>query len=194
MTRFSSVSFFYRKKIAARKLIERYYFQLTDGCGNQSCKNENCASCQKAPKLDPDEAAARAIQLFKSKAKLCVPPCPDVDSTSEENYRMDMPNGTSEMPTRNIAATESYQNCSKDSSEQKNVLDVDSFKMDTDACESSQSSRKMLLSPTENASCKNLSNSCMPMDTSKETSSQGMLHFDKGMLFLDIKLKKKYLS
>lgn len=86
-----------------------------------------------------------------------------------------MPNGTSEI-ARSKARSEKFQNCSKDSSEQKNVLDVDSCKMDTDACESSQSSKKTLslLSPTENASCKSFSNSCVPMDTSKDTSSQGM--------------------
>lgn len=153
-------------------MIERYYFQLTDGCGNQSCKNENCASCQKAPKLDPDEAAARAIQLFKSKAKLCVPPCPEIDH-SDDNYRMDMPNGTSDIASSNMAQTENFQNSSKDiSPEQKSIHDGESCKMDTDVSESSQLSKKTLsvLSPTENSSSKNLSsNSCVPMDTSKES-------------------------
>lgn len=176
-----------RKRTAARKLIERYYFQLTDGCGNQSCKNENCASCQKAPKLDPDEAAARAIQLFKSKAKLCVPPCPGIDH-SDENYRMDIPNGTSEINS-NVAQTENLQNCSKDSSsEQRNVLDTDSdsCKMDTETSETSQLNTKTVsnLSLTENSGCKTLSssNSCVPMDTSKETSSQGVLFLDENTL------------
>lgn len=32
------------KRTAARKLIERYFYQLTDGCGNPTCENEHCAS------------------------------------------------------------------------------------------------------------------------------------------------------
>lgn len=32
------------KRAAARKLIERYFYQLIDGCGNPNCDNEFCAS------------------------------------------------------------------------------------------------------------------------------------------------------
>lgn len=32
------------KRAAARRLIERYFYQLTDGCGNPACDNEHCAS------------------------------------------------------------------------------------------------------------------------------------------------------
>lgn len=35
------------KRAAARKLIERYFYQLTDGCGNATCENEHCASSGK---------------------------------------------------------------------------------------------------------------------------------------------------
>lgn len=34
-------------KRAAAQLIEKYYFQLTDGCGNSHCDNPNCASSGK---------------------------------------------------------------------------------------------------------------------------------------------------
>lgn len=34
-------------KRAAAQLIEKYYFQLTDGCGNPNCDNPNCASSGK---------------------------------------------------------------------------------------------------------------------------------------------------
>ena len=34
-------------KRAAAQLIERYYFQITDGCGNVACTNQNCASSSK---------------------------------------------------------------------------------------------------------------------------------------------------
>ncbi|XP_044263019.1 ubiquitin-protein ligase E3A [Tribolium madens] len=59
------------KRAAARKLIERYFYQLTDGCGNPACKNKYCASSGQLKPLTPDEAAAQAIQLFSQEAILC---------------------------------------------------------------------------------------------------------------------------
>lgn len=38
------------KRVAAQ-LIEKYYFQLTDGCGNPNCNNPNCASSGKASSI-----------------------------------------------------------------------------------------------------------------------------------------------
>lgn len=35
------------KRAAAKKLIERYFYQLTDGCGNLQCDNLYCASSGK---------------------------------------------------------------------------------------------------------------------------------------------------
>lgn len=32
------------KRTAVKKLIERYFYQLTDGCGNPNCDNKFCAS------------------------------------------------------------------------------------------------------------------------------------------------------
>lgn len=34
-------------KRAAAQLIEKYYFQLTNGCGNPHCDNPNCVSSGK---------------------------------------------------------------------------------------------------------------------------------------------------
>ncbi|XP_063907142.1 ubiquitin-protein ligase E3A isoform X4 [Zophobas morio] len=59
------------KRAAARKLIERYFYQLTDGCGNPACNNKYCASSGQLKPLTPDEAAAQAIQLFSQEASLC---------------------------------------------------------------------------------------------------------------------------
>ncbi|KAG1673143.1 Ubiquitin-protein ligase E3A [Nymphon striatum] len=50
------------KRAAAKKLIEKYYYQLTDGCGNSECDNANCASSGKLSKMSPDNAAAQALQ------------------------------------------------------------------------------------------------------------------------------------
>ncbi|XP_049820248.1 ubiquitin-protein ligase E3A isoform X2 [Aethina tumida] len=59
------------KRAAAKKLIERYFYQLTDGCGNPGCDNKYCASSGQMETLTPDQAAAQAINLFSQDARLC---------------------------------------------------------------------------------------------------------------------------
>nr|XP_046247719.1 ubiquitin-protein ligase E3A isoform X2 [Scatophagus argus] len=58
-------------RAAAKHLIERYFRQLTEGCGNGDCTNEFCASCCAFQPLDNNSAAAKALELFKINAKLC---------------------------------------------------------------------------------------------------------------------------
>lgn len=59
------------KRTNAKKLIERYFYQLSDGCGNPDCVNRYCASSGAVRNLTPNQAAARAIQLFSEDAQLC---------------------------------------------------------------------------------------------------------------------------
>ncbi|CAG9791844.1 unnamed protein product [Diatraea saccharalis] len=59
------------KRAAAKQLIERYFYQLLDGCGNPNCDNQFCASSGEARNLTPNEAAAEAIKLFYREARLC---------------------------------------------------------------------------------------------------------------------------
>lgn len=59
------------KRAIAKKLIERYFYQLSDGCGNPKCGNKNCASSGGVETLSPNQAAARAIQLYTQEAELC---------------------------------------------------------------------------------------------------------------------------
>lgn len=56
---------------AAKQLIERYFRQLTDGCGNGNCTNQYCASSNNFEPLDQNAAAVKALELFKNNAKLC---------------------------------------------------------------------------------------------------------------------------
>lgn len=35
------------KRASAKRLIERYFYMLTDGCGNPNCDNEHCVSSGK---------------------------------------------------------------------------------------------------------------------------------------------------
>uniref|UniRef100_A0AAX7T930 Ubiquitin-protein ligase E3A n=1 Tax=Astatotilapia calliptera TaxID=8154 RepID=A0AAX7T930_ASTCA len=61
------------KRAAAKHLIERYYHQLTEGCGNESCSNSWCASSVGFSRMDNNEAAVKALELYKVNAKLCDP-------------------------------------------------------------------------------------------------------------------------
>jgi len=61
------------KRAAAKHLIERYYHQLTEGCGNEACTNECCASCPSFLRMDNNAAAIKALELYKVNAKLCDP-------------------------------------------------------------------------------------------------------------------------
>ena len=66
-------------------LIKLYFNQITKGCGQQDCENEQCASSKrfKYDQISNDEAAAKAVHLFKNHSKLCVP--------NEENHRVVKP-------------------------------------------------------------------------------------------------------
>ncbi|KAF4531751.1 hypothetical protein B566_EDAN014491 [Ephemera danica] len=75
------------KRAAAKKLIERYFYQLTDGCGDPKCDNEHCASSGKVKNLSPNQAAALAIQLFSQEARLCDAQRSKVARTTQEESR-----------------------------------------------------------------------------------------------------------
>ncbi|XP_076583066.1 ubiquitin-protein ligase E3A isoform X1 [Chaetodon auriga] len=83
-------------RAAAKHLIERYFRQLTEGCGNGDCTNEFCASCSDFQPLDNNSAAAKALELFKINAKLCSShpskresDAPHSDSSANENAYLD---------------------------------------------------------------------------------------------------------
>ncbi|XP_075950382.1 ubiquitin-protein ligase E3A-like [Anarhichas minor] len=61
------------KRAAAKHLIERYYHQLTEGCGNESCSNSWCASSAGFTRMDNNAAAVKSLELYKVNAKLCDP-------------------------------------------------------------------------------------------------------------------------
>jgi len=59
------------KKSAAKLLIGRYHHQLTQGCGNTNCVNQNCATGNPSTQLGANEAAVVAIRLMRTRAPLC---------------------------------------------------------------------------------------------------------------------------
>ncbi|XP_053733151.1 ubiquitin-protein ligase E3A [Synchiropus splendidus] len=83
-------------RTTAKHLIERYFRQLTEGCGNGSCRNEFCASCPSFETMDKNAAAAKALELVKNNAKLCEPskkecvcPDPQLDSMTSSTDLID---------------------------------------------------------------------------------------------------------
>ncbi|XP_046395665.1 ubiquitin-protein ligase E3A isoform X1 [Ischnura elegans] len=92
------------KRAAAKKLIERYFFQLIDGCGNPKCDNENCASSGKAKKLTRNQAAAQAIRLFAQEARLCDTKPTKVPKTQDSGAKGENDISSSENISRNEAS------------------------------------------------------------------------------------------
>ncbi|XP_013411636.1 ubiquitin-protein ligase E3A-like [Lingula anatina] len=95
------------KRAAAKQLIEKYYYQLTDGCGNPQCTNQHCASSTvfSQKNLSKNEAAVRALDLFKQKARLCdstpaskVPKVP-IQETGEANHMSTVQSSATERPS-----------------------------------------------------------------------------------------------
>jgi len=83
----SCLKLLHRNRATAKKLIERYFRQLTEGCGNSNCRNEYCASSGDFQPLDKNAAAARALELFKVNAKLC-DYYPSIKSSTDEKTQM----------------------------------------------------------------------------------------------------------
>lgn len=63
----------FRKRQAAAQLIQNYYMQLTDGCGDSDCDNLTCASCPDFTfkSADRNKLALQAISLSRERARLC---------------------------------------------------------------------------------------------------------------------------
>ena len=63
----------FRKRQAAAQLIQNYYKQLTDGCGNSDCDNPTCASCPEFcyKSIDRNNLAVQAVTLSRQRARLC---------------------------------------------------------------------------------------------------------------------------
>lgn len=61
------------KRAAAKQQIEKFYYQLTDGCGRENCENAHCASSPTFILRDQERniLALKAVELFKNKAHLC---------------------------------------------------------------------------------------------------------------------------
>ncbi|KPJ20414.1 Ubiquitin-protein ligase E3A [Papilio machaon] len=95
-------------KRAAKELIERYFYQLLEGCGNPNCDNEYCASSQKAKKLTANEAAAVAIKLAEKKEALLCDRHPNKVPRTDTN-NCDSNSSTCETSNKKVKKTSSNQ-------------------------------------------------------------------------------------
>ncbi|XP_036327524.1 putative protein TPRXL [Rhagoletis pomonella] len=118
------------KRSAVKELIERYFYQLQRGCGNPKCSNENCASSGQVAPMNPNEIAARAIQLFSQDAKLCdysqPPKVPRTQNDSPSSSHSASSAATtpsiqdSDMPSPNDSSTSSTSSSTSTSSSSGN--------------------------------------------------------------------------
>ncbi|TPX34534.1 hypothetical protein SmJEL517_g02894 [Synchytrium microbalum] len=63
-------------KTKFQKLVKRYYYQLTIGCGDPTCPHRLCASCRNGARLNSDAAAILAVQLASRPRRFFCPRCP----------------------------------------------------------------------------------------------------------------------
>jgi hypothetical protein len=64
------------KKAQVPYFINRYYYQLTVGCGDQKCNIKLCASCKLSPHLTPQASAIMSVQLASRSSHLFCPRIP----------------------------------------------------------------------------------------------------------------------
>lgn len=99
------------KKTQARKLIEKYFFQLTVGCGKSECKNNYCASSGLVDKLTGNQAAIKSLQLYTEQAKLCERIVPSSSTTMSpviKDVEMTEAPAKRQVDSENISAKNSF--------------------------------------------------------------------------------------
>ncbi|XP_045533813.1 ubiquitin-protein ligase E3A [Papilio machaon] len=137
-------------KRAAKELIERYFYQLLEGCGNPNCDNEYCASSQKAKKLTANEAAAVAIKLAEKKEALLCDRHPNKVPRTDTN-NCDSNSSTCETSNKKVKKTSSNQktdtlseNKEQEDSQDSGPLTEERMRELCDECLQSQSAQKLL--------------------------------------------------
>ena len=102
----------FRKRAAAKQCIERYYTQLTEGCGAAECQNEFCRSSAQFSQRDlpKDQAAVRAMHLMRDygTTKLCEDDqaCKKAKPEQTDTHTPAPPSGTS--PDKSHAPSTSF--------------------------------------------------------------------------------------
>uniref|UniRef100_A0A8D8TSC2 Ubiquitin-protein ligase E3A n=1 Tax=Cacopsylla melanoneura TaxID=428564 RepID=A0A8D8TSC2_9HEMI len=93
------------KRATVKDRIEKYFYQLIDGCGNDKCSNEHCASSGKVATLSPNEAAGMALKLWKSSAQLCDPHPSKIARTNTDEHKATAPSSSkASTPTDSVVS------------------------------------------------------------------------------------------
>ncbi|XP_040167287.1 ubiquitin-protein ligase E3A isoform X1 [Anopheles arabiensis] len=151
------------KRVSTKKLIERYFYQLMQGCGNPKCCNKNCASSGKVERLTPNAAAARAIQLFSQEAALCSETQPSKLAKTDEHHHATGSSGSTSTCSPSVAqgsnepssadadrSNARWRECSKENKEvEKMDVAYDNSALDLDSMEEDDSSTKTTGSTAE---------------------------------------------
>ena len=98
MDHYKQAILIYRKRKAAQKLCEAYFYQLTEGCGNPNCDNIYCSSSTsfKLGDHDRNQLAVEAIKLARDKAPLC-----QADDRRRKAPRLSKNSGTEQLSISN---------------------------------------------------------------------------------------------
>ncbi|CAK8684197.1 unnamed protein product [Clavelina lepadiformis] len=99
------------KRCAIKQRIQQYYFQLTEGCGQNYCNNPDCASNPNFEKLSSDDAAARSIVLFKNKANFCEKPPAKIARTDLNHEEMSRSSENTAITSTASIETEASTSC-----------------------------------------------------------------------------------
>ncbi|KAK9764813.1 hypothetical protein K7432_007391 [Basidiobolus ranarum] len=86
-------------RIQYQKLVKRYYYQLTVGCGNSECLNRFCSSCQASPHMPSESAAIFAVQLASRSRHYFCSSCPAEPDISLPNTLFTSSDSTSSVST-----------------------------------------------------------------------------------------------
>ncbi|XP_059165632.1 ubiquitin-protein ligase E3A-like isoform X2 [Physella acuta] len=152
------------KRLAARELITQYYHQLTEGCGNAACSNENCASSStfRFKEIDKNNLAVEAIELSKAKATLCerrpgkIPRLPSESDNSSSATTLTMTRGEpvglgakSKMPSPTASSVDesflpSSSNSNSSLTKELQFLTEDKINDLIDECNLSNSCQKLI--------------------------------------------------
>ncbi|KAI8803772.1 hypothetical protein BJ742DRAFT_485431 [Cladochytrium replicatum] len=94
-------------RLRFEKLVRRYYYQLTTGCGDPNCDHKLCASCKSSPKLSPDASAIMAVQLASRKRHVFCPRIPQDPPVALANHVLNSSAGGSAISSGSVSRSSS---------------------------------------------------------------------------------------
>lgn len=127
----SVINYFFRKR--AKEIIEKFFHQITEGCGKSDCSNPNCASNPNFQQIPKNQAAVLAVKLAQSKALLCDSMnSPSKSKIDDDNDDIVTSKSSSSINLRNPSASSSRNLASSLEEALKAVKNTDSKSNDSE--------------------------------------------------------------